>query len=206
MNYLNELQCASLDKILQAFGGKSNIDGSQVLRVEPDIRKANGLINILKKRELITTIDAEEKDLPVIIFLDSSAAIFMDTGGFTGEYYRWQQEQARKTGSPVHIYSTGDGNVINTGSHNTIQATINLSKGNLDTLKNELSKHNVASDDIIEIVTIVEQEQPTGNALGPKSKSWMRKMLDKSMEGTWEVGLATAGGLLTEILKKYYGL
>jgi len=206
MNYLNELQCTSLDKVLQAFGTENNMNGNKVLTVEPDIRKANGLLDILKKRELITTIDAEDKELPVIIFLNPSAAIFMDTGGFTGEYTRWQQEQERKTASKIRIYSTGDGNIINTGNHNTIQATNHFSKGDLDSLKEQLYKHRVDSKDINEIATIVEEELPIDNLLGPKSKNWMRKMLDKSIEGTWETSLATAGGILTEILKKYYGL
>lgn len=31
-------------------------------------------------------------------------------------------------------------------------------------------------------------------------------MIGKSLDGTWKVGIATAGGLLAEILKKYYGM
>ncbi len=202
---LNEIQCVKLDSILEAFGNSDSLNGEDVLSIEPMEKKANGLIDILKNRGFINRVDVEESDLPLIIFINPSAYIFMESGGFIAEYKKQQQIQQRSM-SQVNIHSTGNGSIINTGNHNTIHATLKVSIGDINVLKEELTKNKVPADDIEEIVNIIKEEKPINNMLGPNSKSWIRKMLDKSMEGSWEIGLATAGGILTEILKKFYGL
>lgn len=110
-----------------------------------------------------------------------------------------------KIENKINIHA-GDGNTITTGNHNTIAVANTVIKNDLDSLKKELIKHKVATEDIEEIVTIVQAEKPdiAGN-FGPKTKGWLQKMLNKSIDGTWQVGIATAGGLLVEILKTFFG-
>lgn len=206
MNVLNENQCKNLDNILSAFGDGIYLDGELVLNVVPNEKSAIGLISILKSRGLITTQDVEDKDLPYIMILDSSAYIFLENGGFQGELKRENEKQKMTSRPHINIHSTGNQNVINTGDYNTIHASFNNGKGDLDLFKQALREHEVNEAEITEIVDIVQTEVPVENSIGPSAKNWMRKMLDKSMEGTWNIGLATAGGILTEILKKYYGL
>jgi hypothetical protein len=106
----------------------------------------------------------------------------------------------------ININSSGQGNIVTSGSNNTITAHININKGDIEALRQELIKHKVTTEDVDELTEIVQSEEPIQNELGQNSKNWLSKMVSKSINGTWEVGVATAGGLLVEILKKYYGL
>jgi hypothetical protein len=42
--------------------------------------------------------------------------------------------------------------------------------------------------------------------LGPKVSAWVGKMVGKAAAGSWEIGIATAGGFLANALSKYYGI
>lgn len=106
----------------------------------------------------------------------------------------------------INIHSSGEGNIVTSGNHNTITATININKGDISAFKEELLKHKVNLDDVNEISDIVVIENPEKSQFGPKVKDWLSKMVNKSIDGSWEIGLATAGGLLVELLKKYYGI
>lgn len=106
----------------------------------------------------------------------------------------------------INIQSSGQGNIVNSGDHNNISPNININQGDLNSLREELSKQKVQSDDIDEIAQIVIHEAPNGNEFGPEVKGWLSKMINKSIDGSWEIGLATAGGLLVEVIKKFYGL
>lgn len=105
----------------------------------------------------------------------------------------------------VNINTNGQGNVITAGSNNTIKANINISKGDIDSLKDELQANNVSSEDIDELTTLIKTEEPIENDFGPGVKGWISKMLSKAVDGSWEISIATAGGLLLEVLKKFYG-
>ncbi|MXV49460.1 hypothetical protein GS399_00630 [Pedobacter sp. HMF7647] len=106
----------------------------------------------------------------------------------------------------INIHSSGEGNIITSGNHNTITANVNVTKGDISGLKDELIKNKVNIDDTNEIADIVAVESLENNQFGPNVKKWLSKMVNKSIEGSWEVGVAAAGGLLVELLKKYYGI
>jgi hypothetical protein len=205
MNALNENQATKLDSILKAFGDQDYLDSEKVLLIEPAKRKANALINVLKVRGFIIRIgDIEENLLPMSILIDSSAELFLENGGFEGELKR-ASRQYHGVGTQINIHSTGHSNVINTGDKNQFTIHNNFER-NLDALKESLLVNKVINEDIEEISTIVINEEPVNQGFGPKVKGWLATMVNKSIEGTWEIGLATAGGVLTEILNKYYGL
>lgn len=105
----------------------------------------------------------------------------------------------------IHIQA-GDGNIITTGNNNTISANMQVNKNDLGSLRKALDQLKVSTDDIEEIVKIVEVERPdSSGTFGARTKGWLSKMLSKSVDGTWELGIATAGGVLTEILKHFFG-
>ncbi|MDB4905075.1 MAG: hypothetical protein JWQ63_4356 [Mucilaginibacter sp.] len=106
----------------------------------------------------------------------------------------------------INVHSSGSGNVVTTGDNNNVTANINIGKDDLDGLRNELLKHHINVEDVNEIIDIVQHETPIQNEFGQNVKNWLSKMVNKSINGGWEIGVATAGGLLVEILKKYYGL
>jgi|GEM_PF-1561530 len=105
----------------------------------------------------------------------------------------------------INIHTSGHGNIINTGDHSSITAKIRIGKGDIDAVTTELEKFGVAQEDIQEVREILTTEPPEPDGYGQKVKAWMSKMLGKAVEGSWQIGLGTAGGVLTEILKKFYG-
>jgi hypothetical protein len=76
-------------------------------------------------------------------------------------------------------------------------------------LANELRSHGVAEDDIAAL-DIALSADPTalapGTQLGPEVKGWMKRMMAKAIDASWNIELGVAGGLLTSALQKYYGI
>ncbi|MBA4260077.1 MAG: hypothetical protein C0446_13010 [Chitinophaga sp.] len=110
--------------------------------------------------------------------------------------------------SHVNITTTGDGNIINTGSHNTFNINTNINKGDTEALVKSLEELNISKDDIEEISSIVLSDPPIyeTKTLGQKTRGWISKMINKTLDGTWDITTGTAGGLLTELFKSYFGL
>jgi hypothetical protein len=105
------------------------------------------------------------------------------------------------------VITNSDGNVVTTGSKNLITATIKIEKANFEELKKVLNDHHVLEEDIQELHAVID-EQPNyeKKLFGPKVNTWIQKMTNKALNGTWQVGIGTAGTLLAELLMKYYGM
>lgn len=111
-----------------------------------------------------------------------------------------------------HYSISGDGNVLNTGDSNKIKVKTQIERRDLDSLRKVLQEYNVASEDVMELERIITVEEPDleKKLLGSKVNGWIGTMFNKALNGTWNLGtqVATgaAGGLLVEIIKKYYGM
>ncbi|WP_158797523.1 hypothetical protein [Pedobacter sp. L105] len=103
------------------------------------------------------------------------------------------------------INNNGDGNIINSGDNTKISATISITKGNKDLLEKTLQENGVVKEDVTELMSVIDTEEPTENGFGVKVNSWFQKMLAKSLDSTWKIGIGAAGTLLAEALKAYYG-
>lgn len=104
------------------------------------------------------------------------------------------------------INNNGDGNVINTGHKANVSATISIMKGDKAELQKTLTENGVADQDIAELLTVIDTETPSAAGFGTKVNGWLQKMIAKSLDGTWKIGIGAAGALLAEALQKYYGL
>jgi hypothetical protein len=40
---------------------------------------------------------------------------------------------------------------------------------------------------------------------GPRVREWIKKMISKAVDASWQIELGVAGNLLTDALKAYYG-
>lgn len=91
------------------------------------------------------------------------------------------------------------------GDNNNVNYTI--TEGSFDSLKNMLSKNGVTSGDISELKIILESEDPNyeKKIFGNLTNSWVSKMISKSLDGSWAIGIGTAGNLLADGIKAYYG-
>lgn len=105
------------------------------------------------------------------------------------------------------IHNTRDGSIINTGNNAQITAEINISKGSREKLQLALESQKVSKEDTAELLKVIDSEVPVSTtSFGEKVNAWIAKMVIKSLDGSWEIGIAAAGGVLATIISKYYGL
>lgn len=91
------------------------------------------------------------------------------------------------------------------GDNNNVNYTI--TEGSFDTLKDMLSKNGVLGGDISELKTILESEEPNNEKkiFGNQTNGWVSKMISKSLDGSWSIGIGAAGKLLADGIKAFYG-
>jgi hypothetical protein len=100
---------------------------------------------------------------------------------------------------------------------NVAQSTVdqysdcNIVQNDIDNLAVYLKQQGLKEADIAEMKSAIHEDEKaentngrgeSGKAVGP----WIKKMVGKAASGTWNVSCAVATKLLTEALKKYYGL
>lgn len=108
--------------------------------------------------------------------------------------------------SQTIITNIGDGNLVNSGDENIIDNNVIITKSNFEKLKEVLVKNGVHENDIQEIQEIlIEEPELINNKFGAKVNTWLKNMLNKAIDGTWQISIGTAGTLLAEALMKYYG-
>lgn len=100
----------------------------------------------------------------------------------------------------------GNNNIVITGSHNTQEAKI-VNKNNLEELLKLLKDSNIPEEDVTELAEIIEEEEPIADKkeFGPKVKGWIKKIMNKAIDGSIELSLSTAGQLINSAISNYYG-
>lgn len=108
--------------------------------------------------------------------------------------------------SQTIINTDGDGNIVNTGDHTVIHASIKIRKGDRNQLSSVLKNNGVEENDIKDLLEVIDTEEPVNEStFGEKVNSWMKMMLGKAVDGTWKIAVGAAGSLLAEVIKLYYG-
>ncbi|MEZ7500823.1 hypothetical protein QO200_19100 [Flavobacterium sp. Arc3] len=102
----------------------------------------------------------------------------------------------------------GDGNVLNNGDKAHIKNLPKIKKITKEQLSKELKKIGLETEDIDELTEIIDDEIPdiTSNKFGLNVNKWIGKMINKAVDGSWNVSIGAAGSLLAEVIKKYYGM
>jgi hypothetical protein len=105
------------------------------------------------------------------------------------------------------INTTGDGYLINTGNDNDIKATINIDKSNKEHLEIFLREKGVPQEEIKELTQIIDSDDHNlpAKCFGTKTRSWIQKMMGKSLDGTWNIAIGAAGELLASAIGHYLG-
>lgn len=106
------------------------------------------------------------------------------------------------------INNTGDGNIVNTGDNANIEAKITIKKGDKEALQKKLHEFGVQPADTKELISIIDSETPDKKTktFGSKVNGWVQKMLGKALDGSWQIGIGTAGNILADTIQSYYGL
>lgn len=89
-------------------------------------------------------------------------------------------------------------------SSNFTNSTVIGDLGSVRKSLEELKVPSVEIQELEQILTVEPALTPNGG-YGPKLASWYGKLMQKAADGTWEVAVGTAGGLLAEIIKAYFG-
>lgn len=113
-------------------------------------------------------------------------------------------EKKNKLGDLSNNTFNGHTTII-VGDNNKVNYTI--TEGSFDSLKDMLSKNGVSNGDISELKMILESEKPNSEKkiFGNQTNGWVSKMISKSLEGSWSIGIGAAGKLLADGIKAYYG-
>jgi hypothetical protein len=106
------------------------------------------------------------------------------------------------------INTNGDGNFVNTGNDSHIETKITINKYDQQSLKKYLKQIGIVDNDVEDLCEIIDTEKPDEQSMtfGSKVNNWIQKMIGKSLDGSWQVGIGAAGNLLADIIQQYYGL
>jgi hypothetical protein len=104
----------------------------------------------------------------------------------------------------------GDNTTILVGNHSKQFVTIQNIKNDFHSLAEVLRTHHVSELDIQELESSIDNDRPTtDNAtkkeFGPSVKAWLKTMLSKAVDASWQIEIGIASNFLAEALKKYYG-
>lgn len=102
----------------------------------------------------------------------------------------------------------GNNNTILVGNQNQQHIFIEQSIGDFTQLENTLKSHGLNQVDIDDLKSALQDEPASlisENKFGPKVGAWIKKMLSKAIDATWQIELNIAGGLLTTVIQKFYG-
>jgi hypothetical protein len=103
----------------------------------------------------------------------------------------------------------GDNTTIVVGNQNTQQVVNTKIQNDFSALEKELKKHKVSDGDIAELKISIEQDEGKTDSVnkeyGPAVKSWFKNMVQKAVDGAWQVNLGLAGNIIAGLLNGYYG-
>ena len=103
----------------------------------------------------------------------------------------------------------GDNVTISVGDHSRQTVTNRIVTGRLKALKSVLQERNVGVADIDELRSAIEAdangEDVRVKRFGPRVRGWMKSMLAKAVDTSWQIEIGIASNLLTDALKAYYG-
>ena len=109
-----------------------------------------------------------------------------------------------------HIFNTivygGTASLVGTAIDSTM--TFNISTKDFQSLERVLEQAGVQKTDLTELKGALESEsvKKPSEGFGPKVSMWIAKMMQKAADGSWQIGLGSAGNLLARAIAKYYGL
>jgi hypothetical protein len=136
-------------------------------------------------------------------------SLALEADGILGEglLFSASEKQAAMHNINIQNFQGILGNVDG-GSSVTQTNSQQITTSDFSTLARHLTETGVSKEDVQELELAVHQDpkpqSPT--EFGPNVSAWVGKMVGKAAGGSWEIGIATAGGFLANALSKYYGI
>lgn len=133
----------------------------------------------------------------------------LEEEGILGEGISFSQEEKQIAMSNSNINIKQFQGVIGNVSNSNLNQNLNISitKNNFEELSNYLQENNINEKDVKDLKTAISNDVvPTSNGtFGDNVSSWIGKMISKASNGSWEISIGAAGGLLANAISKYYG-
>lgn len=107
----------------------------------------------------------------------------------------------------IFIDKIGDGATFSFGDKNTQNVSNTIVTGDFSLLEKALKGNGVEDSDISELSKIINNDPVDTKKKEYKKplNNWMKKMIDKSVDGSWDVGVAASGQIIGTALQKFFG-
>jgi len=104
--------------------------------------------------------------------------------------------------------NSGDGNLITTGNNNQITSSVNITKGDIESLKSKLKDLGIDTSDIAEVEDIINTEPLASGStnLSHRMIDWITTVYGKSLKGLGNISKGITTELLVEFIKQYLGI
>lgn len=137
----------------------------------------------------------------------SEWSIQLEEQGYIDNNFQFTKEIEMSVNNNYNI-NTVNGIIGNISNSTVNQSNTSTFKGNDNLLRESLQQKSVPQEDIDEISKILKQSEPPKNKdnLPPEVDGWLNKMVGKALNGSWEISVATAGSVLSQILCLYFGI
>lgn len=134
----------------------------------------------------------------------------LEEDGILGKGLKFSDKEKEAAMSVNHFNIQNLQGVAGTISGGTINQNnqINIKEMDFDSLAKYLAANNIAFSDIQTLKEAIQHDPiPTeSNKLGENVSVWIATMMGKAANGSWDIGIATAGTLLAQSIASFYGL
>lgn len=117
--------------------------------------------------------------------------------------------QSPETASMFNHAIFGDNVTILVGDHSRQTVSNQIALGDFESLEALLQAHDIPAGAVEDLKTAIKADASSisikDKQFGPSVKEWMKKMLAKIVDGSWQIELGIASNLMTDALKAYYG-
>lgn len=117
--------------------------------------------------------------------------------------------QSPETGAMFQNAIFGDNATILVGNQNTQTVTNNVNQGDFNSLRELLEKNNIDHTSVEYLEQAIQADASSSDVIekrfGLKVRNWMKEMIARAIDGSWQIEVGIASNLLTESLKSYYG-
>jgi hypothetical protein len=100
----------------------------------------------------------------------------------------------------------GNNTTILVGNHNKQSVEIQVVKNDFEALSDFLRARNVAETDIQDLSTALDKDKTSPDVakkeFGPAVKEWLKNMLSKAVDTSWQIEIGIASAFLADGLKK----
>ena len=134
----------------------------------------------------------------------------LEEDGILGKGLKFSDKEKEAAMSVNHFNIQNLQGVAGTISGGTINQNnqMNIKEMDFDSLAKYLAANNIALSDIQTLIESIQHDSiPTeSNKLGENVSGWIATMMGKAANGSWDIGIATAGTLLAQSIASFYGL